>query len=76
MNKLMLNITILLLIISCGEKPKKEKFSYDRVKAEKVEKTDENTLILNSNDQMSFDKSILKASSGKEVTLILITLEK
>ncbi|MBU86944.1 MAG: azurin [Flavobacteriaceae bacterium] len=71
MKKLMLTITILLLILSCGEKPKKEKFSYDRVKVEEVEKTDENVLILNSNDQMLFDKSILKASSGEEVTLIL-----
>ena len=71
MNKLMSTITILLLIISCGEKPKKEKFSYDRVKAEKIEKTDENSLILNSNDQMLFDKSILKAKAGEEVNLIL-----
>ena len=71
MKKLTLTITIFLLILSCGEKPKKEKFSYDRVKAEEVEKTDENVLILNSNDQMLFDKSVLKAKAGEEVNLLL-----
>ena len=50
--KKLLSLYIILLCVSCGTEPKKEKFSYDRVKEEPKEVVDSNTIILNSNDQM------------------------
>ena len=69
--KKLLSLYIILLCLSCGTEPKKEKFSYDRVKEEPKEVVDSNTIILNSNDQMLFDKSVLKAKAGEEVSLLL-----
>ena len=71
MKKLLSLFVIVILINSCGEKPKKEKFSYERVKEEPVVQVSSDALILNSNDQMLFDKSLLKANAGEEITLIL-----
>ena len=71
MKKLLVQFCFVLLVISCGNEPKKEKFSYDRVKEEPKEVVDSNTIILNSNDQMLFDKSVLKAKVGEEVNLLL-----
>ena len=57
--KKLLSISLLIFLISCANEPKKEKFSYDRVQTEKKIKTNDNGLVLNSNDQMLFDKGLL-----------------
>ncbi len=69
--KKLLSLYIILLCVSCGTEPKKEKFSYDRVKEDSKEVVNSNAIILNSNDQMLFDKSVLKAKAGEEVSLLL-----
>ena len=71
MKKLLCLFAIGLLIISCGSEPKKEKFSYERVKIEDKKETSNKGLILNSNDQMLFDKGLLKGKSGEEINLTL-----
>ena len=71
MKKLLAQFCFVLLVISCGIEPKKEKFSYERVKVEEKTETNSNLLVLNSNDQMLFDKSVLKAKAGEEVNLLL-----
>ena len=71
MKKLLAQFCFVLLLISCGNEPKKEKFSYERVKVEEKTETNSNLLVLNSNDQMLFDKSVLKAKAGEEVNLLL-----
>jgi len=71
MKKLLVQFCFVLLLISCGNEPKKEKFSYERVKVEEKTETNSNLLVLNSNDQMLFDKSVLKAKAGEEVNLLL-----
>ena len=71
MKKLLVQFCFVLLLISCGNEPKKEKFSYERVKVEEKTETNSNLLVLNSNDQMLFDKSVLKAQAGEEVNLLL-----
>ena len=68
--KNLLYLLSVTLLISCGNEPKKEKFSYERVKEEPVEQVSSDALILNSNDQMLFDKSLLKANAGEEITLV------
>ena len=69
--KNLLYLLSVTLLISCGNEPKKEKFSYERVKEEPVAQVSSDVLILNSNDQMLFDKSLLKANAGEEITLVL-----
>ena len=71
MKKFLFQFCFVLLLISCGNEPKKEKFSYERVKVEEKTETNSNLLVLNSNDQMLFDKSVLKAKAGEEVNLLL-----
>ena len=71
MKKLLVLFGLVLLVYSCGNEPKQEKFSYERVKVEEKTNNNENSLVINSNDQMLFDKSILKAKAGEEVNLIL-----
>ena len=71
MKKVLAQFCFVLLLISCGNEPKKEKFSYERVKVEEKTETNSNLLVLNSNDQMLFDKSVLKAKAGEEVNLLL-----
>ena len=71
MKNLIALFSLILLVFSCGNEPKKEKFSYERVKVEEKTETNSNLLVLNSNDQMLFDKSVLKAKSGEEVNLLL-----
>ena len=64
-----------LFIVSCNNSNNsKEKFQYERVKEEPTtvqSSTMSNNVILNSNDQMKFDKKIIKVNSGQEVTLTL-----
>ena len=71
MKKLLALFILVLLIHSCGNEPKKEKFSYERVKVEEKTENNANSLVINSNDQMLFDKSLLKAKAGEEVDLVL-----
>ena len=55
------------------DEPKKEKFSYKRVQ-ENTESTvskSSNNIIINSTDQMLFDRSIIKVKAGESVTLTL-----
>ena len=52
----------------------KEKFQYERVKEEAAtvqSNTMSNNVILNSNDQMKFDKKIIRVNSNQKVTLTL-----
>ena len=64
------------MIISCNNTGKtNEKFQYERVKEDNTSipanNMVSNNVILNSNDQMKFDKKIIKVNSGQEVTLTL-----
>lgn len=52
----------------------KEKFQYERVKEEAAtvqSNTMSNNVILNSNDQMKFDKKIIRVNANQKVTLTL-----
>ena len=52
----------------------KEKFQYERVKEEATtvqSSTMSNNVILNSNDQMKFDKKIIRVNANQKVTLTL-----
>ena len=52
----------------------KEKFQYERVKEEATtvqSNTMSNNVILNSNDQMKFDKKIIRVNADQKVTLTL-----
>ena len=74
--KRLLYISLITLIISCNNTGKtNEKFQYERVKEDNTSipanNMVSNNVILNSNDQMKFDKKIIKVNSGQEVTLTL-----
>ena len=74
--KRLLYISLLISIISCNNTGKtNEKFQYERVKEDNTSipanNMVSNNVILNSNDQMKFDKKIIKVNSGQEVTLTL-----
>lgn len=64
-----------LFIVSCNNSNNtKEKFQYERVKEEATtvqSSTMSNNVILNSNDQMKFDKKIIRVNSNQKVTLTL-----
>ena len=64
-----------LFIMSCNNSNNtKEKFQYERVKEEATTvqgNTMSNNVILNSNDQMKFDKKIIRVNSNQKVTLTL-----
>jgi azurin len=78
MKNLILFIFSILLIISCGggeKKEKKEKFKYERTK-EVLEKIpinnpDDSKVILNSFDNMIYDKNKIEVNSGKNIVLTL-----
>jgi azurin len=61
--------------VSCNNSNNtKEKFQYERVKEEATtvqSSTMSNNVILNSNDQMKFDKKIIRVNSNQKVTLTL-----
>lgn len=74
--KKLLYISLITLIISCNNTGKaNDKFQYERVKEDNTSipanNMVSNNVILNSNDQMKFDKKIIKVNSGQEVTLRL-----
>ena len=64
-----------LFIMSCNNSNNtKEKFQYERVKEETTtvqSNTMSNNVILNSNDQMKFDKKIIRVNASQKVTLTL-----
>tara|TARA_B100001057_G_scaffold366732_1_gene370084 strand:- start:469 stop:978 length:510 start_codon:yes stop_codon:yes gene_type:complete len=78
MKNLILFVFSILLIISCAggeKKEKKEKFKYERIK-EVSEKTPINNpndfkVILNSFDNMIYDKNKIEVNSGKNIVLTL-----
>ena len=65
-----------LFIMSCNNSNNsKEKFQYERVKEEATtiqSNTMSNNVILNSNDQMKFDKKIIRVNANQKVTLTLL----
>ena len=62
----------MLFLISCKNEPAKERFSYERVQEnEKKIERNEQTIVLNSNDLMLFDKTSLSAKAGKNIRLVL-----
>ena len=74
--KRLLYIPLLILIISCNNTGKtNEKFQYERVKEDNTSipanNMVSNNVILNSNDQMKFDKKIIRVNSNQKVTLTL-----
>ena len=78
MKNLILFTFSILLIISCGsseKKEKKEKFKYERTKKvlEKIpiNNPDDFKVILNSFDNMIYDKDKIEVNSGKNIVLTL-----
>jgi azurin len=76
-NVILFNFSILLLI-SCGngeKKEKKEKFKYERTKevSEKIpiNNPDDFKVILNSFDNMIYDKNKIEVNIGKNIVLTL-----
>ena len=73
--KIKLILILSLFIFSCNNTNNtKEKFQYERVKEEPTivqGNMVSNTVSLNSNDQMKFDKKIIKVRSNEKVTLTL-----
>ena len=78
MKNLILFTISILLIMSCGsgeKKEKKEKFKYERTKevSEKISinNPDDFKIILNSFDNMIYDKNKIEVNSGKNIILTL-----
>ena len=78
MKNLILFTFSILLIISCGSgerKGKKEKFKYERTKevSEKIpmNNPDDFRIIINSFDNMIYDKNKIEVNSGKNIILTL-----
>jgi azurin len=78
MKNVILFIFSILLILSCGsgeKKEKKEKFKYERTKEvlEKIpiDNPNDSKVILNSFDNMIYDKNKIEVNSGKNIVLTL-----
>ena len=73
--KIKLILVLSLFTFSCNNSNNtKEKFQYERVKEEPTivqGNIVSNTVTLNSNDQMKFDRKIIKVNSNEKVTLTL-----
>ena len=67
--KVPISFICFLVVFGCNDAPKKESKPTTPEVVEK--KVKELNLILNSNDQMQFDKKVLSASPGQKVTLTL-----
>lgn len=62
-------ILTILFTLSCNDAPKKV---VNQVKSEsEASEGNSNTIVLNSNDLMKFDKNMLLVTSGKKITLTL-----
>ena len=74
MKKIITFLSIIIFLAGCKNEPKKETFSYKRVQ-ENTEETktqkSANDVTINSNDQMLFDRSVIKVKSGEPVNLTL-----
>ena len=71
-------LVLLLIVNACGPKneKKKEKFEYKRTQVEKKNNEidnniDQTKIVLNSFDNMMYDKKVIEAKSGKSILLIL-----
>ena len=68
-------VILSLFVLSCNNtNSSKEKFTYERTKEEPVivqNNMINNNVTLNSNDQMKFDKKIIKVNSNQKVTITL-----
>ena len=73
--KIKLILVLSLFTFSCNNSNNtKEKFQYERVKEEPTivqGNIVSNTVTLNSNDQMKFDRKIIRVNSNEKVTLTL-----
>tara|TARA_Y200000002_G_scaffold94662_1_gene76301 strand:- start:976 stop:1473 length:498 start_codon:yes stop_codon:yes gene_type:complete len=73
--KIRVLVILSLFVLSCNNtNNSKEKFTYERTKEEPVVVQNNmisNNVILNSNDQMKFDKKIIKVNSNQKVTVTL-----
>ena len=73
--KIRVLVILSLFVLSCNNtNNSKEKFTYERTKEEPVVVQNNmisNNVILNSNDQMKFDKKIIKVNSNQKVTITL-----
>ena len=73
--KIRVLVILSLLVLSCNNtNSSKEKFTYERTKEEPVivqNNMISNNVTLNSNDQMKFDKKIIKVNSNQKVTVTL-----
>jgi len=74
--KKLIYTSLVVLTISCNNTSKtNDKFQYERVKEDstsiQASNSNSNNVILNSNDQMKFDKKVIKVEANKEVTLTL-----
>ena len=70
MKKIITVLFIAFLTFSCNDKPASKKVETNK-KENVVKKSNEIAIILNSNDQMQFDKKVLSASPGQSITLTL-----
>ena len=73
--KIRVLIILSLFVSSCNNtNSSKERFTYERTKEEPVviqNNMISNNVTLNSNDQMKFDKKIIKVNSNQKVTVTL-----
>ena len=70
MKKIITVLFIAFLTFSCNDKPASKKVETSK-KENVVKKSNEIAIILNSNDQMQFDKKVLSTSPGQSITLTL-----
>ena len=73
MKKLLSGLAILLILSCNNSNTSKEKFQYERVKEDNVSTQNNsvsNNVILNSNDQMKFDKRIIRVNANESVCLL------
>ena len=75
MNKL-ISMIIFALIISCGPKKEKDKFEFKRTQVEEKndvidDNEDQIKIVLNSYDNMIYDKNKIEVNSGKNIILTL-----
>ena len=70
MKKIFLQLLLVTLLFGCGNNPGKK--VAEPIEKKSITKTSNSLkIILNSNDQMQFDKRVLSASPGQTITLTL-----
>ena len=73
MRKNLCIIILALITFSCADKPADNNKEKNKVEAVK-KNIKEIQIVLNSNDLMQYDKKVLSASPGQEITLTLQNL--